>query len=324
MTAKSALYPAQAVPALSLLGQREFRAMNTRVELFFSNLEETRLFATAEEVFRSMEARLSRFLPDSELCQLNERSGEETPVSRVLFDILQQAKRLNQVTGGTFEPAMLGELEAAGYDRSFEQVERWSEVSPPDALAVAPREFSISQVRLDATSRTACAPAGLRIDLGGIGKGYTVDAAVQAIYPARDFVVNAGGDIFASGSGPNGDGWLVNITDPAGETAGISLILLHDEALATSTTAVRRWHRGGRLLHHLIDPRTRRPAESGVLAASVVAATATEADVFAKVALLLGPDDGTRFLHEHQASGLFVMDDGRLLTTPRWSGVQSN
>jgi thiamine biosynthesis lipoprotein len=322
MTTKSATLPARTVATPSLMGQRQFRAMNTKVELFVSDLEQTRLFGAAEEVFHTMEARLSRFLPDSELCHLNERSGQETQVSSVLFDILLQAQRFNRLTGGAFEPAMLSELEAAGYDRSFERVELWSGDRPSGA--VAPEAFSISQVRLDTEKRSVRVPAGLRIDLGGIGKGYTADAAARVMQPARDFVVNAGGDLFASGSGPDGDGWLVNLTDPTGAADGIALIRLYDEALATSTTAVRRWHRGERLFHHLIDPRTRLPAESGVLSVSVVAKTATRADVFAKVALLLGPDDGTRFLRKHDAYGLFVMNDGRLLNTPGWSGTQQN
>jgi thiamine biosynthesis lipoprotein len=321
MTTSTAPSPARTLPTPSLLGQRQFRAMNTQVDLFASDLEDTRLFVAAEDVFHSMEARLSRFLPDSELSQLNGRAGRETPVSEVLFDILHQAQQFQRITGGAFEPAMLTELQTAGYDRSFEQVESSSE---EPAGRVASERFSISQVRLNAEERSVHTPPGLRIDLGGIGKGYTVDAAVQVLQPTGDFVVNAGGDLFAAGSGPDGDGWLVNLTDPTGATGGISLIRLHDEALATSTTAVRRWHRGERLLHHLIDPRTRRPAESGVLSASVVAETATKADVFAKVALLLGPDEGARFLREHDASGLFVMEDGRLLTTPGWAGTQAN
>ena len=322
MTTVHRASPARALHAPSLLGQRQFRAMNTNVDLFVSDIEDVALFAIAEEIFHSMEARLSRFLPDSELCHLNERSGRETRVSAVLFDVLRQAQEFNLVSGGAFEPAVLRDLEAAGYDRSFEQISDSSEDIP--LCASAPEASSISQARLDAAKGSVLAPAGLRIDLGGIGKGYTVDAVARLMQPARNFVVNAGGDMFASGSGPDGDGWLVNITDPTGATAGVSLIRLRDQALATSTTAVRRWQRGDRLLHHLIDPRTRRPAESGVLSASVAARTATEADVFAKAALLLGFDDGTRLLRDHGASGLFVMDDGRLLQTTGWNGTQLN
>lgn len=171
---------------------------------------------------------------------------------------------------------------------------------------------------------TIRAPAGMRIDLGGIGKGYTVDAASRRLEPLRNFVVNAGGDIFASGSGPDGDGWLVATTDPTSASRNISLVRLYDEAIATSTTATRRWWRGGRQQHHLIDPRTRRPAESGVLSATVTARSATEADVFAKTAFLLGPAQGARFLRGQGSAGLFVLESGEVVPTNNWTGISAS
>ena len=305
-------------PEPNLLGQRQFRAMNTNVQLYVRDLENVSYLPAAEELFHAMEARLSRFLPDSELCQMNNRAGEEIVVSDTLFDILAWAIALNRVTHGVFDPAVLPDLEAAGYDKSFEQIERESHTAPDASPAAA---SSISQLRLAASRVTAQAPAGLRIDLGGIGKGYSVDAASRLLEPAADFVVNAGGDIFASGSGADGDGWLVSLTDPRDAERSVGLVRLHDEALATSTTALRRWKRGDQVQHHLIDPRTRRPAESGVLSASVVARTATEADVFAKTALVLGLEEGGRFLDEQGAVGFFVLEDGTCRQTDGWSAT---
>jgi len=300
-----------------LLGQRQFRAMNTTIQLYTRDVEDVGMLPAAEQVFHLMEARLSRFLPDSELSQFNERSGQEVEISPILFDVLQRAAELHRATGGVFEPAVLTALEAAGYDRSFEKV--------APAEDSAPREtddrHSIAQLKANHSRITATMPAGMRIDLGGIGKGYTVDAACRMLEPAANFVVNAGGDIFASGEGPDGDGWLVSITDPRALDQSVCLVRLYDEAVATSTTAVRRWQRGGRLQHHLIDPRTRRPSESGVLSASVITGSATEADVFAKAALLLGPEAGTDFLDRQEAHGLFVMEDGRIIATEGWPGT---
>jgi thiamine biosynthesis lipoprotein len=238
-----------------------------------------------------------------------------------MLDIVGKAIEMHRRTGGVFDPAVLPDLERAGYDRSFEQVSRTG-----DVLDVADQRAtsSISQVRIDHGQRTLTAPAGLRIDLGGIGKGYTVDAAARLMSPAGNFVVNAGGDIFASGDGPDGDGWLIAVTEPQDVDVNLSLLRLYDEALATSTTAVRRWQRGGRLLHHLIDPRTRQPSESGVLSVTVVAPTAVQADVYAKTALLLGPVDGPRFLEREGTPGFFIMDSGSPICTSGWTGTRSN
>jgi thiamine biosynthesis lipoprotein len=293
--------------------------MNTDVTLYVRSLDDVGLLAAAEEVFHSLERRLSRFKPESELCRLNDRSGRDVPVSETMIDILRRAQKLHAVTGGVFEPAVLPDLEAAGYDRSFEHVAPVAQEQPPRGRAQA---CSIAQLHVDFASRTVRGPAGLRIDLGGIGKGYAVDTAMLLLAPARDFVVSAGGDMFASGCGPDDDGWLVSVVDPFGSGTPVSLVRLYDQALATSTTAVRRWQRGGRLHHHLIDPATRRPAESGVISVTVIAGSATEADVFAKTGLLLGADRGLAFLEEQDAPGLFVLDDGGAVHTAGWPGTR--
>jgi thiamine biosynthesis lipoprotein len=303
---------------VTLLGQRQFRAMNTTVELFTRDLEDTAALAPAEDLFHEMEARLSRFIPDSELCRLNDRSGEEVPASDVMFDILEEAGKLHRATRGAFDPAVLPDLEAAGYDRSFEKVARTSDEA---AGGVRADRRSISELRIDRARGVVRGPAGLRIDLGGLGKGFTVDLVTRLLDPIQNFVVNAGGDIFARGCGSDGDGWLVAVTDPIVAGRTISLVRLYDEALATSTTTARRWRRAGELQHHLIDPRTGRPATSGVLSATVIARTAVEADVFAKTALLLGPNEGVRFLQEHGAHGLLITEDGQLLQTASWPGT---
>ena len=88
------------------------------------------------------------------------------------------------------------------------------------------------------------------------------------------------------------------------------LIDIHDQALATSTTVRRSWRRGGRQLHHLIDPRTGEPADTDVVSVSVLADSAVTADVFAKVALIRGFDAGREFIQNQGAAGLFVFPDG--------------
>jgi thiamine biosynthesis lipoprotein len=173
---------------------------------------------------------------------------------------------------------------------------------------------------LDGGRRTVKAPAGLRLDLGGIGKGYAVDGAARALAPTADFLVDAGGDIFASGDGPAGDGWPVAVADPLREDADLGVVRLRDQALATSTVARRRWQRDGRWLHHLIDPRTGEPALSDAISVSVIAPSAVEADIFAKVALLLGSENGTHFLRAQGAQGLFIATDGSWRATAEWPG----
>jgi thiamine biosynthesis lipoprotein len=298
----------------TLMMSHRFRAMNTGVQFLTTSWNYPSLRA-GEQIFHDIETRFSRFRPDSELSRLNARAGSEVAVSPEMLHLLDASIRFHRATGGVFDPAILPVLEAAGYDRSFEQL-------VPDGAgdARARARSSIADLRIDRARSTAQAPAGVRIDVGGIGKGYAVDRAAVALRPLRDFLVDAGGDIAVSGRGPEGAGWYIGVSDPRGGT-DLDLVELHGEAIATSTTANRRWQRGGRWHNHLIDPRNGTSAGNGVLSVSVIAPTAMEADVYAKTALLLGIEQGGRFLASRRLHGLFVLDDGTVIRTADWPSV---
>lgn len=301
-----------------LVGRRRFRAMNTDIEIVAVDWRQSALLASAAQIFVDIEARFSRFRADSELSAFNDRAGEEVSISPQLLQIIERARYFNRLTGGVFDPAILPDLEAAGYDRSFELVAPTA--AAPAARPVA-RHTSFADVRIDRQQRTLTAPRDVRIDLGGIGKGHAVDAAAHTLTPARDFMINAGGDIFASGNASDG-GWPVAVADPADEQRDLDVVILRDEAIATSTTARRRWQRGDAWHTHIIDPRTRLSVENNVVSVSVIAPTATEADVFAKTALLMGAGDGSRFLEKRNTSGLFVLSDGAVHRTAGWPGAR--
>ena len=224
-----------------LVGERRFRAMNTDIRLVTSDWTQTVLLAGAEQVFHAIEARFSRFLPDSELTALNGRDGE-VEVSPEMAAMLELALRFQALTGGIFEPALLPALEAAGYDRSFERVERKS-AAP---VARPPEHHSISELKVDYERRLVAKPSGLRLDLGGIGKGFAVDQAATVLGPVRDFLIDAGGDIFAAGQAPGRESWRIGIAAPGDPGSDLDVVTLRDQAIATSTTAARRWRRGGR------------------------------------------------------------------------------
>jgi len=301
-----------------LLGCHTFFAMNTRVLLLSRAWDSAELLCEAEQVFHGVEERFSRFRPSSELSRLNDMSGHTVIVSPEMFHLLDLCRQFHRLSGGLFDPAILPDLESAGYDRSFEFVATHA----PEATATnpTPGHGSIADMAMDRSQRAVQAPPAVRLDLGGIGKGYAVDRAAQALVPAADFLIDAGGDIFASGDGPDGDGWLVAVANPLREDEDLGVVRLRGQALATSTVSRRRWQRDGRWLHHLIDPRTGEPALSDALSVSVIAASAVEADVCAKVALLLGVESGRQFIDAQGAHGLFVGSDGSWQATREWPG----
>jgi thiamine biosynthesis lipoprotein len=170
-------------------------------------------------------------------------------------------------------------------------------------------------VRLDPVSRTIALPPGCRIDLGGIGKGWTVDRACALLRARgfRSFAVDAGGDLYAAGQQGDGTPWSVGVAAPVDPAKELAVLTLDGGAVATSTTAQRRWRVGGEARHHLIDPRTRRPAASGIVAATVVTETVTRAEVLAKAALVLGLEAGGALLNRWRAAGLLVLESGALV-----------
>ena len=310
----SHLSPQDITPAY-VLAQHAFRAMNTDVRLFSMDAGARPRLLEVERQFAAFEARFSRFRPDSELSRLNGRASDDVEVSAEMRDIARAAMALHRRTGGVFDPAVLPALERAGYDRSFEQVRPEGAAAPGASVP----GVTFGDVELSADGRRMRLPRGMRLDFGGIGKGYAVDAAAKALDGVGSFLIDAGGDIIARGAGPDGDGWVVAVADPAGGD-DMDVVRLRNAALATSTTARRRWRRGGRTMHHLVDPATGAPAASGLLSVSVIARSATEADVFAKTALILGDERAQAFLAREGAEALLVRDGGSLVVTPGWPG----
>lgn len=157
---------------------------------------------------------------------------------------------------------------------------------------------------------------GLRFDLGGMGKGWTVDRAADLLHGQGPYLVNAGGDLYAAGKPDGAHGWTLYIEHPWQPQGWIAQLHLEDAALATSTVAKRRWRQGGSVQHHLIDPRSGRPAQTDVLAVSVIAKRTLIAEVLAKAALLLGAEGGLDYLARMaDVDGLIVRSDGRVLYT---------
>ncbi len=294
-----------------------FKAMGTRVYIWFysPHPNSSEILQDIQSTFNSVERRLSRFLPHSELSLLNRSATPEFRASPTLFSVMETAKWATTVTGGMFDPTILDALERAGYDRSFETIA--GEHTPVVQPLPHTRRWQSAPIDLDAATRTIIKPHGVKIDLGGIGKGWTVDRAADRLAGNAPFLVNAGGDLYAYGAPPNRSAWAVDIPHPrrAGQT--VARLQIANRAVATSSIARRQWRRGNIRLHHLIDPRTGRPADTDVVSATVVARRTVIAEVLAKTAVILGARDGLSFLEAiPDVAGLLITADDRILTTP--------
>jgi thiamine biosynthesis lipoprotein len=272
----------------------------------------TRQLREARTFFEAAEARLSRFRPTSELSRLNARAGQRVEVSPLLWDVIVLARQTASQTGGLYDPSVLEALEAAGYDRPFQQIVDDAGAS----RAPAPTVGQWRAIQLDPATRSVQVPPGLRLDLAGVAKTWVAERAADLLARSGDCLVDAGGDLATRGAAPGQAGWPIGVADPCQPDRDLARLLLSQRGVATSGLDHRRWRRNGRLVHHLIDPRVGEPARTDLLSATVVAADAIPANRHALVTMLLGSRVGLRYLRtQPEVDALLVRADGEILTT---------
>lgn len=288
-----------------------------------------RWLQAVERFIRTVEDHLSRFRPDSELAYLNAHPGRPLKVSQILWDVLASAIWAAEHTGGLYDPTILNALEEAGYTESFERL-AWRAAGPvrPRPQRPAPQartRFPWRGIRLDPAKRSVELPHGLRLDLGGIAKGWAAERAASHLSRLGPCLVDLGGDMAARGAPPlapayrqNGlRGWPIGVVNPKRPDEDLALLMVQNCGVATSGTDYRRWVHRGALQHHAIDPRTGRPARSDLLSVTVVAPDAFLADLYALMALILGSRQGAAHLAGRPGvAGLLVREDGSQLQTP--------
>jgi FAD:protein FMN transferase len=261
------------------LVQRTFRAMGTSCAVAATTRSpgEPRLqraLAAGEAEVAACERALSRFDPASDLSRLNGAGGDWVEVDGRLLEALSAALRARELTDGKFDPTILPALVAAGYDRSFDELEERPARSADGWRAAA-------DVEIDTRAGRARVEAGAAVDLGGIGKGFSASrtlTAMQSAWPGLPGgLVDLGGDIALAGETPDGGPWRVAIADPRTPGATLATLAVESGGVATSGRDRRRFG-PGRTLHHLIDPATGAPALAGPLTVTLVAPDAAEAE----------------------------------------------
>ncbi len=302
------------IPVISVEREVRREIMNTDIYIkILSHPEEQQLLkAHLEEIFvffRDFERRFSRFRTDSELSQFNQGRGGR--VSSDLFSILKRAQEYCTQTAGIFDPAILPTLERVGYPHSS--------TANTEEL---PKRQSILELIFDPARSSITKPESLKIDLGGIGKGYAVDQASQKLRACghQNFVVDAGGDIFASGINQEASYpyWAFDIENPHQPDQSVATVLLSNEAIATSGRNRRTWTKNGSVKHHLIDPATLDSASMNLMTVSVITPNTTSADIWAKTFFILGVDQGLPLAEQMGIPTLFITHDHKMITSSTW------
>jgi thiamine biosynthesis lipoprotein ApbE len=265
-----------------------WRALGTLVHLVVTDpqsINDARDMLAAD--LADIDKACSRFRPDSEIRTLGRKTlGRTAEVSPLLAEAIAVALRAARLTEGDVDPTVGAAMSAVGYDRDFEQIR-------PNSMPVTVRHVpGWREVRLE--GQTLTMPEGVQLDLGATAKAWAADRAAARIHErlGTGVLVSLGGDIAVAGPAPS-TGWRIRVQDVTGSpddppVGPYALIAIRDGGLATSSTAARRWVRGGDLLHHILDPRTGLPAEPVWRTVSVAAGTCADANAASTAAVIRG------------------------------------
>ncbi|WP_232519714.1 FAD:protein FMN transferase [Actinosynnema pretiosum] len=293
---RTAVFPALGTTAVVVLGD--------------GPLAEAEALVRAE--VRAVDEACSRFRADSEISAVHRAAGRTVEVSPLLAEAVGTALRAAELTGGLVDPTVGTALCALGYDRDFAQVRR---IDPrPVEPVPAPGWW---RVGLDAAGSRLVVPRGVLLDLGATAKALCADRAARAVSAALGcgVLVSLGGDLATAGTPPEG-GWHIGVGD---DHVGLAsqIVTIRSGGLATSGTVRRRWKRAGRVVHHIVDPRTGDVPAPCWRTASVVAVDCVTGNTASTAAVLLG-EDAPAWLAERGLHARLVGEDGRVVEVGGW------
>jgi FAD:protein FMN transferase len=293
------------------MSERRFRAMGSDAHIIIVGGPQD-LADRASARIAQLERRWSRFIDDSEVNELNRNAGYAVAVSSDTALLVERAVEAWRITGGSFDPTVLGAVVRAGYDSTFDAIDadRAKERITSSSLVVGCTDIVVA-------GNTVRLPAGTGFDAGGIGKGLAADIVTAEMLAAgADGVcINLGGDLRVAGRSPDGDGWTIAIEHPWLD-APVMLLGMSAGAVCTSTTLKRTWRVDGESRHHLIDPFTGEPSTSDLNLVSVVCGEAWMGEVLAKAMLLRGSTRAFDIVDTNVVQALTVDADGLVRTTP--------
>ena len=281
-----------------------------------SRMQAQQAFEMVVDAFEQAEQRMSRFRADSELSWLNAQTNCWAELSPPMWHVVIKALVLAEETNGLFDPTLHDALLAAGYGRSFQEMDGWGVNAPLADFQRGDRQ----QIAIDPDNRAIFLPEKVQIDLGGIGKGFTAQTVVDWLTEWGPCLIDAGGDVTAGNAPADMPGWPVGIGTPwdedQEERANLMRLWLANRSLATSGIDYRKWRWGDGMVHHIIDPRTGISAETDILTCSVISADACCAEAWATATLIAGVQDGYNALLERQFASAIIDQTYTLTLTP--------
>lgn len=264
------------------------------------------LLKSGEDIMNRMDSLISTSRDASEINKISQNSGESVECDAQTADLISRAKQLAEQTGGAFDPT-LGALTAA-WDFNGEP-----RVPSDEEIAELLKTVDYTKIEVENTeqSHSASVGQGQRLDLGGIAKGYITDLLTELYiqHGVTRALINLGGNIRTIGE------FELGIRDPQGEASdSFCTITLKDKSIVTSGGYIRNFEQDGVTYHHILDPKTGKPAESDILSVSIISESSTLADAYSTAVFVLGSESGLKLVENtDDAECIIVTSDDKII-----------
>ncbi len=294
--------------------------MNTVIEIIVAKLPSESTVEVEEKIMQALDKfhlvvkKFTRFDENSELSNLNRRSGEWTKVSSELFHLVETMLKLSKDTNGAYDPTVIDFLETYGYDPGYHFGKLENKDLDKMVEKLSKERPSWKEIEMDKEKSSIKLVKGQRIDLGGIGKGYAIDLAYSALLPLSNYLINAGGDVRARGNNESDEPWNLELIhqDKTNTTTQLFSIPIQGKALACSGS----WARKVKQFHHLIDPKTGKP-ENKTKTVYILSDKAIDADGLA-TAIFIGGKELLSTL-SYSVDALIIDSDDNVHATGAWN-----
>lgn len=292
----------------------EERAMGTQVVLaaFTSaQFDEAALqgkFRKALDEIKRLELLMTTWREDSEISRINAAAGKKpVAVGPEALAVIQKSIWTSKASEGVFDITFEAMHGVWKFDQDLE-----ARVPSKEDIETRRKLIDFTQIKVDeAKSTVMLARAGMKMSLGGIAKGYAVDAAARILSGEglTSFFAQAGGDLYVAGRKPDGSAWRVGVRDPRGKDAldYFAMIEVEDHSFSTAGDYERSFLKDGKRYHHIIDPRTGYPATAS-RSVTVWARDAFTADAIDDAVFILGPEKGLALVESIDDCGAVVVD----------------
>lgn len=262
-----------------------------------------------KKIYGEKERIFSRFSLKSELSRLNKNLGASQKASKDILCLAERALHYNKISGGLYDPRIIGVLEKIGYALDFQKTNF--------AASALPGEFSKigGDLSRDLEVSGNMILFRKRMDFSGIAKGYITDGAAEFLRKQgwKNFLVDSGGDMFAAGKNAEGEKWRIEIEGIPKEKM---MLEMTEQGIATSGISRKKWEIKGKKFHHLVNPKNPNHFSYELRTVSVIAENTESADGRAKTLVLMGKKKGLRFAQKNKIAAIFLDYKGNIFITP--------